>query len=68
MIADPSTLQPLLVIEFEDASHSRPEHQTRDEEVKTILEAAGIAIIHVLPSRNYDTRELEASIAPYLNR
>jgi very-short-patch-repair endonuclease len=53
------------VIELDEPSHARPERQTRDEEVEAILTAAGLPVVHVLTSRTYDTRELEAAIAPY---
>ncbi len=67
LICDPATLRPKLVIELDEPSHSRPERQTRDEEVETILQAAGLPIVRVLTSRSYETRELEQAVGPYLN-
>jgi very-short-patch-repair endonuclease len=66
VVCDPSTLTPRVVIELDEPSHARPERQTRDEEVKSVLEAAGLPVLCVLTSRSYNTRELVASIAPYL--
>ena len=66
VICDPATLRPWLVIELDEPSHARPERQTRDDQVEAILEAAGLPMIRVLTSRNYDTRELEAAIGRHL--
>ena len=66
VVCDPGTLKPLVAIELDEPSHSKPERQTRDEEVETVLRAAGLPLLHVLSSRTYDTRELQAVLAPYL--
>lgn len=68
VVCDSATLSPKVVIELDDSSHSRPDRQTRDDQVEIILEAAGLPVIHVLPSRTYDTRELDAAITEYLGR
>lgn len=68
VIADPATLRPLVVFELDDSTHSRPERQTRDDEVDAILHAAGIPVLKAVTSRNYDTRELEAALITYLAR
>jgi len=65
-VCDPATLRPLVVIELDEPSHARADRQTRDEHVDTMLDAAGIPVLRVLTSRNYDTRELEATVGPYL--
>lgn len=67
VVCDPSTLTPKLVIELDEPSHARPERQTRDEQVDAMLQAAKLPTIRVLTSRSYDTRELAATILPYLN-
>jgi very-short-patch-repair endonuclease len=66
VVSDLATLRPRVVIELDEPSHARPERQTRDEDVQTILEAARLPVLKVLTSRNYDTRELAATILPYL--
>lgn len=66
VVCDPNTLTPKVVIELDEPSHARPDRQTRDEDVDTILEAASMPVLRVLTSRTYDTRELEATLAPYL--
>jgi hypothetical protein len=67
VVCDPATLRPLVAIELDDPTHSRAGRQTRDDNVHAILEAAGLPLVGVLASRGYETRELEASLAPYLN-
>lgn len=66
LICDPATLQPRLAIELDDSSHARPDRQTRDEEVHLMLEASGLPTVRILCDRNYDTRELAATILPHL--
>lgn len=65
VVCDPASLRPKFVVELDEPSHARAERQTRDEEVEAILDAAGLPVVRVLTSRTYDTRELEAAIAPY---
>ncbi len=67
VICDPATLRPLLAIELDEPSHAKPERQTRDEEVGTMINAAGLPFVRVLTSRAYETRELSAVILPLLN-
>lgn len=66
VVCDPSTLRPLVAIELDEPSHARPQRQTRDDEVETVLKAAGLELLHVLTSRTYSTRELDAALQPYL--
>ncbi len=66
VVCEAGTLRPLVVIELDEPSHAKPERQTRDEDVEAILGAAKLPLLHVLTSRNYDTRELEAAIGPFL--
>lgn len=65
VVCDPASLRPKVVIELDEPSHARPERQTRDEQVESVLEATGLPVVRVLTSRNYDTRELEAALGPY---
>ncbi len=66
VVCDPSTLRPLVVIELDEPSHSRPERQDRDDNVEAILTAAGLPWMRMLTSRGYDTRELADVLRPYL--
>ena len=67
VVCDAATLRPLVVIALDEPSHARPERQTRDEDVRGPLDAAGLPLLSVLTSRTYDTRELEAAVGPYLS-
>ncbi len=66
VVCDTATLRPRLVIELDEPTHSRPERQTRDEEVEAILRAAGLPYLRVLTGRTYDTRELAETVLPHL--
>ena len=66
ILCDPATLRPLVAIELDEPSHTTPQRQTRDEDVESILAAAGLPLVHVLTSRNYSTRELEEWLGPHL--
>lgn len=66
VVCDPATLRPLVAIELDDETHATPSRQTRDDEVERLLQAAGLPLVHVLPSRTYDTRELDVALAPHL--
>jgi very-short-patch-repair endonuclease len=68
LVCDPATLNPLVAVELDEPTHARPERQTRDEEVEALLRAGGLPVLRVLTSRAYETRELEATLAPHLNR
>jgi hypothetical protein len=66
LICDPQSLRPLLAIELDEPSHARARREDRDELLEQLFDAAGLPYIHVLTSRTYDTRELEATVAPHL--
>jgi hypothetical protein len=66
VICHPHSLQPFLAIELDDTTHGKPERQTRDEHVETLLTTARLPFIHVLTSRTYSVAELSATILPHL--
>jgi hypothetical protein len=66
VVCEAGTLRPLVAIELDEPSHAEPQRQQRDEEVEQILGAAGLPWIRLLTSRTYDTRELDASLTPYI--
>lgn len=68
VVCEAGTLRPLVAIELDEPSHAEPRRQGRDEDVEQILAAAGLPLVHVLTSRGYETRELEAAIGPFLGR
>lgn len=67
LIVDPTTMRPLVAIELDDATHTRPSRQTRDEHVEQALAAAKLPLLHILPSRSYSTEEIWQSLIPYIN-
>ena len=67
LICDARTLRPVLAIELDEPTHARPERQTRDEEVETMLRAAGLPYIRLLAERGYNTREIEEAVRPHLS-
>jgi hypothetical protein len=54
VVADAANLEPRVVIELDDRSHSRVEVQQRDAFKNTALEAAGIRILRVNAAGGYD--------------
>jgi hypothetical protein len=58
--------RPVVAIEFDDASHERPERRRRDELLDAVLASAGLAIIHqpVLPV--YDIDSLRMRLLGYV--
>jgi len=66
VVCDVATLRPLVAIELDEPPHATPRRQSRDEDVRTALDAAGLPLLGVLTSRNYDARELESALSPHL--
>lgn len=66
VLCESATLRPLVAIELDEPSHAEPARQSRDADVEAVLDAAGLPLLHVLTSRNYDTRELDAALQPHL--
>ena len=62
LLCDPTTMQPVLAIELDDASHARPDRQQRDQFVDNALAAAGLPILHVPAARTYSIAEVQSQI------
>lgn len=62
VLCTPHTLAPVLVIELDDRSHTKPDRQRRDEQVDTILQSVGLPILHVRARASYDPTLLEHDI------
>lgn len=67
LLCDHKTMQPLVGIELDDKSHDRPDRRARDEFMDQVFAAAGLPLVHVRVKRAYDTAELVAHLAPYLD-
>lgn len=56
------TLEPLLVIELDDSTHSQFQRVKRDLFVDQALRAAQIPILHIKPQQDYNIEELKTLI------
>ncbi len=63
LLCDPTTMQPVLAIELDDASHNRKDRQDRDIFLDKALTAAGLAILHIKAARSYSIAEVQRQIA-----
>lgn len=63
VLADASTLVPVLAIELDDKSHSLSETQKRDAVKDAAFAAAGVQLLRVRASARYDEGELREKIA-----
>jgi hypothetical protein len=66
LLCHPKTMLPLLGLELDDSSHQRPDRQKRDAFVDQVFAAANLPLVRIVPRRDYNTRELEAQLSPYL--
>ena len=66
LLCDAKTLKPLAGVELDDASHSRPDREERDEFVDSVFDAAGLPLVRVKAQRDYSTQELAAQFLPIL--
>lgn len=62
VLCDPTSMQPKLVIELDDASHQRPDRQDRDRLVDSAFAAANFPILHVRCQSQYSPEELKQQI------
>lgn len=62
VICDARTMQPLLGIELDDASHQRKDRQDRDAFVDHAFDAAGLPLLHIPAARGYQPNELAEAI------
>jgi hypothetical protein len=50
----------------DDSSHQRPDRQTRDDQVETLLKTAGLPFLRVPAARSYNVAQLSTAIHPHL--
>ena len=62
VICDKEKIQPLLVIELDDSSHSKTSRINRDEFVNQAYQDAGLALLRFPVKQAYVTSETEAQI------
>ena len=63
VLCDPETMEALLAIELDDSSHQRSDRVERDQFVDAALAAAGLPILRVPVTGQYEVRQLESSIS-----
>ena len=66
LLCDTQTIEPLLVIELDDSSHSRSDRISRDNFVDGIFEEAKLPILHIRASSSYNENELLQKIQSHL--
>jgi hypothetical protein len=59
-------MRPVLVLELNDRSHTRPKRHERDEHTKVWLKTAGIPFLQIPATRSYNAIELRTVIASAL--
>ncbi|MFV2043776.1 MAG: DUF2726 domain-containing protein [Anaerolineales bacterium] len=67
VLCESSNMKPVLAIELDDASHSRPARSERDIFMDEALHAAGLPILRVTPRRQYSREEVIAQLRPFLS-
>lgn len=66
LLCDSASMQPILGIELDDSSHSRPDRQARDELVDEVFKAASLPLIHVPVRGGYSVPELSDILGRYV--
>ena len=61
------TIRPLLAIELDDASHTKPDRKARDEFKNDALRSAGLPLLRVNVRPSYDVMQLRAQIDDVLS-
>ena len=67
VICDRDTIRPLIAIELDDSSHSRPSRRSRDEFVESALTAAQLPLLRVPVKKQYDVNVLKESVQKLLD-
>ena len=58
LLCDPMTMKPIIGVELDDASHSRPDRQDRDRFVDQVFDAAGLPLLHIHAASGYNPQQL----------
>ncbi|MBN1313292.1 MAG: DUF2726 domain-containing protein [Anaerolineae bacterium] len=68
VLCEPKSMQPIVAIELDDRSHDKTSRSKRDAVVDQIFSAAGLPLLRIAAAKTYNTSELTAILAPYLQR
>lgn len=63
LLCDPVTSQPLLAIELDDRSHSRPDRVARDAFIEEVFEVIGLPVLWVKVTAAFDREHVRQQIA-----
>ncbi len=66
VLCDPNSLEPVLAIEVDDASHQRPDRIERDAFVNDAMDAAGLPLLRVPVESTYNAKEVKDLIDDFL--
>jgi len=66
ILVHPDTLQPLLAIELDDASHNRSDRRERDEFIDSALSTAELPLLRIPAQRSYNSQQLAEQIKTLL--
>jgi hypothetical protein len=64
VLCEPKFLKPVIVVELDDASHSQPDREDRDNFVDAVMNVAKIRIIHIPVKGAYNVAQIAALIQP----
>ncbi|MCJ8328403.1 MAG: DUF2726 domain-containing protein [Lentisphaeria bacterium] len=62
LLVDNDTMEPLIVVELDDASHKRPDRMERDKFVDSVMAHCGIGILHIAVSKEYESDVISEQI------
>lgn len=66
LLCEKESTRPLLVIELDDSSHSRPDRIKRDEFLDEAFQGAGLSLLHVRVAYEYDREALKQQIQTHV--
>jgi hypothetical protein len=61
-------MRPVAAVELDDSSHARADRRARDEFVRDALSAAGLPLVSVKASRQYEPRALREAVLTALKQ
>jgi predicted RNA-binding Zn-ribbon protein involved in translation (DUF1610 family) len=67
LVCQPGTMRPLVGVELDDSSHSRPDRQMRDEFIDQVFEAAGLPLVRFSARSGYNPNEIAERLVQYID-
>ena len=66
LVCDSRTMQPLVGVELDDSSHSRPDRQARDGFIDQVFAVARLPLVHVPVQAGYSVPAIQAQLSEHL--